>query len=128
MNYQVNFTVPIVTSNPNNGATGNTRVAAIIRAKKRAEQRSSAMLHTRRARTTLSPLEHVCVTVTRVAPSTGLDPHDGLGAALKGAIDGIADGLGLRNDRDPHVTWVLSQRRGRPREYSVDVQIVTVEG
>lgn len=64
----------------------------------------------------------VRVIVTRVAPSSGLDEHDGLGAALKGCIDGIADGLGLTNDRDPRVTWELRQQRGRG--YAVEVEIV----
>ena len=51
------------------------------------------------------------VTITRIAPSRGLDPHDGLGAALKGVIDGVADALGV-DDRDPRVTWRLEQERG----------------
>ena len=85
-------------------------------------QRSAAHVHVLAAR----PLPDlpVVVTVTRVAPSQGLDPHDALGPALKGCIDGVADALGLANDRDPRVTWKLDQRRGRPREYAVEVHIV----
>lgn len=125
MNGDVEYTIPGVTRNPNNGSTGNSRLAGIIRARKRSEERRRAALYTRRARPALRPLEHVRVTLTRVAPSNGLDPHDGLGASLKANIDGIADALGLSNDRDPHVVWVLGQRRGKPREYAV---IVLIEG
>jgi hypothetical protein len=111
----------LVTRNPNNGASGNSRLAAIIRSNERKKQRSSLRLLTMAH--VKDPAFPVTVTITRVAPSTGLDPHDGLGAALKGVIDGIADGLGLANDRDDRVTWKLSQRRGKPREYAVQVEV-----
>lgn len=120
----VTFVIPIKTTNPNNGATGNTRLAGIIRSNKRKKQRETARVHTLAA-VGLSPSFPLGVTVVRVAPSNGLDPHDGLGAALKGVIDGVADGLGLTNDRDPRVTWVLGQRRGKPKEYAVEIQIRT---
>ena len=116
------FTIPVKTTNPNNGATGNSKLAAIIRARTRAAQRKAAWIRTLAA-VGLSPRFPCVVTVTRVAPSDGLDPHDGLGAALKGCIDGIADGLGLKNDRDPRVTWVLAQRRGAAGAYSVEVAV-----
>lgn len=64
--------------------------------------------------------ERVSVTITRVAPSRGLDPMDGLGAALKGVIDGVADALGLKDDRDPRVTWRLEQRRG---QWAVEIEV-----
>ena len=113
--------IPVKTTNPNNGQTGNSRLAAVIRGRKRKAQRTAAYVSALAARP-LPPLP-VTVTVTRVAPSQGLDPHDGLGAALKGCIDGIADALGLKNDRDPRVTWVLAQRRGEPKKYFVEVTI-----
>ncbi len=156
------YTLAIRTSNPNNGATGNTRLAAIIRSRKRAGQRRAAWAQTlamvgldpwatiaaatlpqdasaKGTRPTPSrgghgavtghpgrpaPMaERIVVTLTRVAPSGGLDPHDGLGAALKGIIDGVADGLGLKNDRDPRVVWSLAQRRGPAGVYAVEVEI-----
>lgn len=116
------FTIPIRTTNPNNGSTGNSRLAGIIRARTRKAQREAAWTHTLAA-VGLSPKLPCVVTVTRVAPSGGLDPHDGLGAALKGIIDGIADALGLANDRDPRVEWRLAQRRGPAGRYSVDVTL-----
>lgn len=63
------------------------------------------------------------VRLTRVAPSNGLDPHDGLRTALKAFVDGVADALGLANDRDPRVTWEYGQRRGLFGEHAVEVAI-----
>lgn len=116
----VEFVLPLKTTNPNNGQTGNSKLAAIIRGRKRAEQRAIAGMATRGRGPFTFP---VTVTVTRIAPSRGLDPHDGLGAALKGAIDGIADGLGLKDDRDPRVRWVLDQRRSVRAVWGVEVRI-----
>ena len=109
------------TANPNNGATGNSRVAGIIKAKKRKAERETAHAQVLSAR----PLPDfpLVVRVTRVAPSEGLDPHDGLGAALKGCIDGIADALGLKNDRDPRVTFLTDQCRGPKGYYGVEIRI-----
>lgn len=121
-------TIPVKTTNPNNGAQGWSKNAAFAKARARKAQRRAAHLHVRSVmpRTWLtSPPWPLVVTVRRVAPSSGLDPHDGLGAALKGCIDGVADALGLTNDRDPRVTWRLEQRRGGPREYGVEVEVAT---
>lgn len=112
----------VKTTNPNNGSIGNSRVAGLVRARIRKTQRQLAWAKVMSA-LGLAPRLPAEVTVTRVAPSTGLDPHDGLGAALKATIDGIADALGLKSDRDPRVTWHLAQRRGEPGEYAVEVAI-----
>jgi hypothetical protein len=116
------FVIPVKTTNPNNGSAGFSRDATFAKARTRKEQRALAgflaLTHTRN-RVTFP----VVVTVCRVAPSEGLDPHDGLGAALKGCIDGIADGLGLKNDRDPRVDWKLAQCRGEAGLYEVRVTI-----
>lgn len=113
------FTLSTRTSNPNNGATGNSKIAGIIRARKRKAERHAAWTKTLSI-VGLNPRFPVVVTVCRIAPSNGLDPHDGLGASLKGTIDGIADGLGLKSDRDPRVTWALEQRRG---PWGIEVRI-----
>ncbi len=115
------FTLALKTTNPNNGSAGFSRNAAYAKARRRKAERRTA--HLRTLSMVVTPVFPCSVTLTRVAPSDGLDPHDGLGAALKGCIDGVADGLGLKNDRDPRVTWVLSQRRGPPGTYAVDVTI-----
>ncbi len=116
------FTLAIKTTNPNNNSQGFSRTATFAKARRRKAQRKAAWAKTLSA-VGLTPKFPVTVTVCRVAPSGGLDPHDGLGAALKGCIDGIADGLGLKNDRDPRVTWMLDQRRGPPKVYAVEVRI-----
>lgn len=63
------------------------------------------------------------VLLRRVAPSSGLDPHDSLPASMKSACDGVADALGLASDRDPRVTWTYDQRRGVPGEYAVEIEV-----
>lgn len=116
--------IPVKTTNPNNGQTGHSRLAGILKSRERKAQRERVWLAVLAAGARGISLP-VVVTVTRIAPSDGLDPHDGLGAALKGVIDGTADALGLKNDRDPRVTWKLDQRRGKPKEYAVEVKIET---
>ena len=37
-------------------------------------------------------------------------------------LTGIADALGI-DDRDPRVSWRYSQKRGKPKEYLVEVSI-----
>ncbi len=61
----------------------------------------------------------VVVTLTRIAPSSGLD-DDNLRGALKAVRDGIADALQV-DDRDPRVTWRYDQQRGA--EYGVMVEM-----
>lgn len=61
------------------------------------------------------------VRLTRIAPRA-LDEGDNLPASLKAVRDGIADRLGV-DDRDDRVTWVYYQRRGRPGEYAVEVEL-----
>lgn len=61
------------------------------------------------------------VTLTRLAPSSGLD-DDNLRGALKYVRDGVADALGV-NDRDPRVTWDYDQRRSKPREWAVEIRL-----
>lgn len=118
----IRFSLAIKTTNPNNGAAGFSRAAAFAKARRRKAQRQAAGAMTR-AVVGPSPRWPLTVHVVRVAPSDGLDPHDGLGAALKGIIDGIADGLGLTNDRDPRITWRLDQRRGPRGVYAVEVAV-----
>lgn len=112
--------------NPLNGSFGNTRGAAMARASRRQRERATARL------TMLAELARrggaagylpCLVVVTRVAPSGGLDPFDGLPASLKSVVDGVADALGLANDRDPRVEWRAEQLRGERGRYAVLVHI-----
>lgn len=120
-------TLPLKTKNPNNNAQGTTRGAMFGRAAKRAKERAMAKLAVGAyvnlcgGAAALLPVE---VTLTRVAPSNGLDEHDALGPAMKGVIDGVADALGLKNDRTPLVTWKLDQRRGAKGVYQVVVRVM----
>lgn len=59
------------------------------------------------------------VTITRLAPSNGLDT-DNLLSSQKGVRDQIATWLGV-DDRDPRVTWEYAQERAR--EYGVRVEV-----
>jgi hypothetical protein len=60
------------------------------------------------------------VTLTRIAPRAFDD--DNLAASFKAVRDGVADALGVK-DNDSRVRWVYAQRRGLPREYSVEIRI-----
>ena len=61
------------------------------------------------------------VTMTRITPSSRMLDDDNLRSALKAARDGIADAFGI-DDGDPRVTWEYAQRKGKPREYAVEVE------
>lgn len=58
------------------------------------------------------------VTMTRVAPSTGLD-SDNMVSSQKHVRDAIAKVLGV-DDKDPRVEWVVKQRRG---PWAVEIHI-----
>jgi hypothetical protein len=60
------------------------------------------------------------VTLTRIAPRV-LD-GDNLQSALKACRDGVADFLKV-DDRDARVKWLYEQRKGRAKEYAVEVVI-----
>ena len=60
------------------------------------------------------------VTMTRIAPRM-LD-SDNLVSCFKAARDSIAERLGV-DDRDSRVLWKCEQRRGKPKEYAVHVQL-----
>lgn len=108
--------LPIRTSNPLNGS----QACYHARARVRKQQRSiTALTLAAHARAIGLPAR---VLVTRVAPRK-LDAWDGLGAALKGIIDGVADAFGVRDD-DPRLRIEVSQQRGEPREYGV---LITIE-
>lgn len=63
------------------------------------------------------------VTMTRLAPSNGLDT-DNLVASMKGCRDSIAEWLGV-DDKSPLVDWRCEQRRAK--EWGVAVSIVPRE-
>ena len=116
------FVLPLRTENTLNGAQGFSKGAVMAAARKRKQQRELAEIATRpRVRGIAFP---VVVTLTRLAPSSGLDT-DGLAASQKSVRDGVADGLGLVNDRDDRVRWVYAQRRTPRSMWGVEITIVT---
>ena len=60
------------------------------------------------------------VTITRIAPRS-LDDDNLVGSA-KHVRDGVADALGI-DDRSPLVQWRYAQRRGKPREFAVEITL-----
>ena len=120
----IRVTLPIRTSNPLNGGMALSKWAIFARTKERKEQRTITCMAMRGAFIKEWPGLPCVITLTRVAPSSGLD-DDAIGPALKSCRDGITDALGLKNDRDPMLTWRYQQRRGPRGHYSVEVAIAS---
>ena len=59
-------------------------------------------------------------TLTRIAPRT-LE-SDNLAGSLKAVRDGVADALGV-DDGCSRIEWRYDQRKGKPHEYAVLVEI-----
>lgn len=104
------FFVPLRT-----GRGENNREHRMVRSKRVAAEKQAvflATLGTKRAVLAALMPTPCTVTLTRVSPGQGLDGHDNLRGACKGAVDVLADILGI-NDRDPRVTWDYApQERG----------------
>lgn len=64
----------------------------------------------------------VTVTLTRIAPRS-LDGHDNLRSGFKGAVDGVADWLGVP-DSDPRIQWNYAQETGAPKHYAFRIEVV----
>lgn len=62
----------------------------------------------------------VAVTLTRIAPSNGLD-DDNLRGALKAVRDGVADAFGL-DDRDGRIRWQYGQAHGKDYGVRIDME------
>lgn len=52
------------------------------------------------------------VTLTRIAPSAGLDPFDNLPSSLKGCVDAVAAWLGIDDRKSDLVRYQCRQCRG----------------
>ncbi|QHJ00097.1 hypothetical protein GT347_20200 [Xylophilus rhododendri] len=70
------------------------------------------------------PAGPVIVTMCRISPGPGLDAHDNLRASLKAPVDQVAAWLG-RDDRDPSITWAYEQRRSKPGEWMVAIEVLS---
>lgn len=80
-------------------------------------------LHRRNLGAPSAGFDRLVVRLVRVAPLE-LD-DDNLSSALKACRDGVADALGV-NDRDPRVTWLVDQEKGKLKTYCVRVEIYAV--
>lgn len=98
-------------------STLNKREHWAVRADRARMQRRAALLTVRTLAQSVGLT--AVVTMTRVAPSRGLD-DDNLRGALKSIRDGIADAFQV-DDRDPRIRWRYEQRRGK--DYAVEVEI-----
>lgn len=116
----------IHTKNESNGSFGVTRAAMYARAGDTKRQRDTARALVGayvQARGAAALLPCV-VFLWRVSSGKGLDPHDGLRNAFKHVVDGIADALGLKNDRDRRVEWRYDQQSGPRGKHAVIVRVV----
>jgi hypothetical protein len=108
-----------------NGATGNSRVAAIIKSRQRSEARGITRIRVqaemRKQGLTQADLVPSLVHLTRV--SAGKLDGDSLQASFKGVRDGVADVLGI-DDGGQFVKWVYAQKKGPVKVYAVEVEII----
>jgi hypothetical protein len=98
----------------------NTRGHWASRARRARKQREAARVMVRAALAGRATLDPQTVQLTRIAPRI-LD-SDNLVSALKAVRDGVADAIGL-DDGDPRLVWAYDQRKGKPGEYAVSVEI-----
>lgn len=121
----IEFTIAVNTRNTMNGNFGNSRAAALAQAAKDRAHRDTARAETtaalRRANVHPADIIPAIVTLTRCSSGT-LDAHDGLRAALKRVVDGIALALGI-NDGGPMVSWQYEQARAPRGVHGVHVAI-----
>ena len=61
------------------------------------------------------------ITLTRIAPRA-LDSHDNLPRSMKAVVDQLASQLCI-DDRCRTIHWQYAQRKGKAKEYAVEVDI-----
>lgn len=69
--------------------------------------------------------KEIIVTLTRIAPRR-LDT-DNLASGFKGVRDFIAQTILFENDGSERIDWRYHQERGKPKEYSVRIEIIANE-
>lgn len=100
----MNVTIMYKLGSPANAQRSSSRLA---QAGRKATERRLGTLAITGSAEAVPPLP-VVVTLTRVAPRA-LD-DDNLAYSFKAIRDGVADGLGVR-DNDPRVSWRYEQRK-----------------
>jgi hypothetical protein len=100
-----------------NGSHGDYRAAAAQRRRERALVRNALFARVGR----IPPALPLVVVITRVAFAE-MD-EDNFAAGAKSVRDGVADWLGLANDRNPSLLWVYRQERAPRGTFRVRVEI-----
>ena len=98
----------------------NQREHFHAKASRTAKQRKAAYLALR-AETYTPPPPPLVIRMTRIA-SRPIKDGDNLQSAFKAVRDGIADFLKI-DDGDDRLQWVVAQRKGKPRQHGVWVEI-----
>lgn len=99
----------------------NVREHWAKRAKRAKAERKDAYYGASDALPRLTTVMPLTLLITRIAPRVMDD--DGCIASMKNIRDGIADWLGV-NDGSDAVKWTYAQRKGEPKEYAVEIEIV----
>lgn len=103
-------------------STANLREHWAVKARRVKAQRQATGLALRHEGGTWMspPTTPMVITMTRIAPR----PLDGDNCqnAAKAVRDGVADWLKTA-DNDPLLTWVYQQRKGKPKEYAVEITV-----
>lgn len=113
----VAFTLPLLTKSQN-GIRFTTRGGMMAHSKVVREQRMAACNRTKAWNV---PMGSYRIALERM--SSGTLDDDNLRSALKAARDGIADGLGFRDDSDKRLEWLYSQMKCPRGRYGVRVVI-----
>lgn len=111
------ITLPIKVTSPANGSHGHWRKSA----KERSNQRLVVAWGLRPLMPAALP---VVVTLTRIGVRD-LDT-DNLAGAFKSVRDAVAAWLGCGDSPSDPVTWVYAQRRGKPKQYAVEINVEEV--
>ncbi len=98
----------------------NLRTHWRAKAKRAKWQRGVSALHGRMGLLHLMK-PPLLITLTRIGPRKW--DSDNLAISCKAVRDGIADALGI-DDGDERLEWKYAQRKGKPKEYAVEVEIV----
>lgn len=110
------LSLPIRTVNPLN----NRRHWRVVSARSKRERATTYLLAGSHWTVHGWPKLPATVLLTRIAPRA-MDT-DGLAASFKAVRDGIAERLGI-DDGSDKVKWEYAQRRGKPKEYAVEIEI-----
>ena len=118
----VEFELPVITYSPNHAKMNPQSKGGKIAKSNRIKETRALFCASVRNRIGKSIVQSHHIILTRV--SVGKLDYDNLVSALKPARDGVADGLGLKSDKDSDVLkWEYEQASGGVGYYGVRVKI-----